>query len=114
MFRDWNERDMWIGLQRTPSLCGCPCGCPCGCEDVTSDECDACRSKWSWSDDTSMTWQQWLPDEPTDVFECGRMTRSGWSVADCNIELRFICERGMMRSALQGYEEQYDVSTLVA
>ena len=77
--------DRWIGLHRSADYCTCA--------SVSTEQCEACRASWSWSDGTNMTWSSWVPREPGSA-KCGRLSATGWAEYDCSAHYRFICERG--------------------
>ena len=84
-FSERELRECWIGLHRDSDVCTCSM--------VSAAECEACRASWSWSDDTEMTWANWLPREPG-TSACGRLTAEGWAEYMCSEKYRFVCEKG--------------------
>ena len=90
----FSERNIWIGIHRTNDVCGCSCGCPCDCGDVTDNECAACRDLWSWSDGSAVSWHSWRDGEPNGIFDCGALAIDAWIAENCDLEMRFLCEKG--------------------
>ena len=62
---------------------------------MTDDECAACRGLWSWSDGSAVSWHSWKDGEPNGLFDCGALTINGWIAQDCDLEISFLCEKGM-------------------
>ena len=62
---------------------------------MTDDECAACRDLWSWSDGSAVSWHSWRDSEPNGIFDCGALTLDDWIAQDCDLEMRFLCEKGM-------------------
>ena len=84
--RDHRQRELWVGLRRVSEVCSC--------SGASASICDTCRSSWSWTSGTSMTWNNWIPREPG-PSECGRLVENGWAEYECSAKYRFICERGI-------------------
>ena len=83
---DLQARDCWIGLRRTSG--------DCTCDGTPTEDCESCRASWSWSDGTTMSWWNWLEEEPDGSGDCGRLTEHGWAEEPCSQSHRFICVRG--------------------
>ena len=90
----------WIGLQTSDPKCS-------ACNSNLYSECQNCRDKWYWMDNSTMDYKNWNSNEPTGNGEgdgCARLAASGvWAdVATCGDKYIYtLCKRGVLR-LLQG------------